>query len=241
MSTKKVLSPKNSRPTIQISDGLQAILVKKHCGAFLVRGDRDILLDQIKATHTYQETFWNEASTLGIDDVRRQISQTDFNTEDSRLVVFSFYHITLEAQNSLLKFLEEPPKNTTIILLTSTSTVLLPTVLSRVSVCETVDQSEALEEVTTFLHTEPVLRMNLPFVKKMLLAKTEDSDAIDKEKIHNFLDQVIKLYTKEGVVGLTALERDGLSNTISLISRIKQNGSSAKQILEYSALALGKR
>jgi DNA polymerase III gamma/tau subunit len=241
MSTKEVLSLKNSSSSNTENSELQKILQSKNCGAFVVRGDRTLAQLEIKKTHSYEETFWVETATLGIDDVRLQISKTDFNTEASRLVVFSFYHITLEAQNALLKYLEEPPKNTTILLLTSASTVFLPTVLSRVAVCDFVNDNQIEENADLFLKTEPVHRMSLAFVKKMLLAKTENTDAIDKESIHIFIDSVIELCSKTDITKLTALDRKLLQNSISLVSRLKQNGASAKQILEYISLALYKR
>ena len=241
MSTKKVLSLKNSGAQRETSLALQTILTKKNCGAFLLRGNRQIILEEIIATHNYQEVISSDLSTLGIDDVKKQIAQTDFSTETSRLVVFSFYHITLEAQNALLKFLEEPPKNTTIFLLTGDSTVLLPTVLSRVSECALETSEKSLESARLFLETEPVHRMNLPFIKKILATKVENSESIDKELIHDLIEGAIKLSGEADLSKLTPMQRQGISNCVSLLARLKQNGASGKQILEYVSLALPKR
>ncbi len=238
MSTKKVLSPKNSildsSPQIEVLK----LLEQKFCGAFLLRGSRDTLLETIKEGSDYTETIFSDTTTLGIDEVRKQISQTDYVPSGARLVVFSFYHITLEAQNALLKFLEEPPSQTTILLVTGKSTVFLPTVLSRVQICQVSDNPAIIKNVQEFLDCEPAFRMELTFIKKMLLAKLGESNAVDKEAIHQFLDNCLEVYQKRPVSEFTIEERQALENSLILLAALKQNGASAKQILEYIALAL---
>ncbi len=241
MSTKKVLSPKNSSRGVELKSPLHKILNNKDCGAFVVRGSRQEILFEVRSTNDYEESIFCDVSTLGIDDVKSKVSQTDFSVEGSRLVVFSFYNITLEAQSALLKFLEEPPKNTTIFLITGKSTVLLPTVLSRVGICHFSGQTSISENTKHFLETEPVLRMNLTFIKKMLLAKTDNSETIDKEAIHDFIDSVLEISAQDDVNKITSMEREMLQNSLSLVSRLKQNGASAKQILEYVSLACRQR
>ena len=226
---------------MDLKSPLQKILKSKDCGAFVVRGNRQDIFFEISSTNNYQESIFCDVTTLGIDDVRSKISQTDFSVEGSRLVVFSFYNITLEAQSALLKFLEEPPKNTTILLVTGNATVLLPTILSRTRACSTSDRTTVSENAKLFLSTHPVARMNLSFIKKMLLTKTDDSDAIDKEAIHELLDNVIEILKQDGIEKLSPLERESLQNCMFLTSRLKQNGASAKQVLEYIALACEQR
>ncbi|MBI2028745.1 MAG: hypothetical protein HYT07_04010 [Candidatus Levybacteria bacterium] len=71
---------------------------------------------------------------LGIEDVRniqKKIFLKPLRSK-SKAVVFEVYEgITTESQNALLKILEEPPKNTTIIIVANKITLFLPTILSR--------------------------------------------------------------------------------------------------------------
>lgn len=77
-----------------------------------------------------------KASSIGVDDIRSQI------VEDSFLMPFAaakkIYLVpeaekmTVEAQNALLKTLEEPPAYVTILLLSANENAFLPTILSRV-------------------------------------------------------------------------------------------------------------
>ncbi len=83
--------------------------------------------------------------------------------------------------------------------------------------------------------------MNLSFVKKILLAKTEGSEAVDKEPIHELIDSIIEILQEDGPENLDPLERSMLKNSLHLVSRLKQNGASAKQVLEYIALACKQR
>ena len=75
--------------------------------------------------HTHHPSF-------GIDDARRMrdlaIKRAAFGTQ---VFIVSFDAITVEAQNALLKTLEEPTKDTYFFIVVSSSEVLLPTVLSR--------------------------------------------------------------------------------------------------------------
>lgn len=72
---------------------------------------------------------------ISIEDIQhlqRGLSQRPFSPQTSRIVVIDISNgITREAQSRLLKMLEEPPQQTTIILLAVGTTALLATVTSR--------------------------------------------------------------------------------------------------------------
>lgn len=79
---------------------------------------------------------------MGIPDVRniqKSISLKPFRGKTKAVVIQAYENITTEAQNALLKVLEEPPANTLIIISISRKELLLPTILSR---CKIVDLKE---------------------------------------------------------------------------------------------------
>lgn len=79
----------------------------------------------------------------GIDKIRElQAFATRKPTEGPKnlIIIKEAQHLSLEAQNALLKTLEEPPLYTQIILTVSTAEALLPTVVSR---CERLYQNLA--------------------------------------------------------------------------------------------------
>ena len=73
-------------------------------------------------------------TTIPVDDIREMIrlcSQYSFEGGNRVVLIPGAENMTFQAQNSLLKILEEPPQNTYFILTTSHPDQLLPTVISR--------------------------------------------------------------------------------------------------------------
>lgn len=66
-----------------------------------------------------------------VQDVMYQMSQKPVQSNFKVYIIEAFEKLTVQAENSLLKFLEEPPKNTIAILLTTDKSNILPTTLSR--------------------------------------------------------------------------------------------------------------
>ncbi|MFZ5800622.1 MAG: DNA polymerase III subunit delta' [Candidatus Omnitrophota bacterium] len=86
---------------------------------------------------THPDVHWiesDESGTIKIDVVRQMERQTQLRPYEGRQKVFIIEEasrLTVEAGNALLKTLEEPPKDTLIILTTAHADQLLPTILSR--------------------------------------------------------------------------------------------------------------
>lgn len=73
-----------------------------------------------------------EELAIGVDTIRNLKKQLAIQSVKGKTAIFpQAEKLTIEAQNALLKTLEEPPANTTIILVTSSLDKLLPTVTSR--------------------------------------------------------------------------------------------------------------
>lgn len=71
---------------------------------------------------------------IGVGDVREQIAATAYRPYEGRhrvWIVAEAETLTEEAQNALLKTLEEPPGNMVMVLISSSESALLPTVSSR--------------------------------------------------------------------------------------------------------------
>ncbi len=85
----------------------------------------------------FKVDIFNSGEQSGIDDIRdlkkklaikAQTEQGGFG----RAVIFEDFHkISIPAQNSILKLLEEPPNDTILILLVDTKKSILPTIVSR--------------------------------------------------------------------------------------------------------------
>ena len=84
--------------------------------------------DLIYVTH-------EKPASIGVDDVRRQINDTilvtPYSSAHKIYLVDEAEKMTVQAQNALLKTIEEPPAYAVILLLTTNAEAFLPTILSR--------------------------------------------------------------------------------------------------------------
>lgn len=74
---------------------------------------------------------------MGIEDVRniqKAILLKPFRGKTKAVIIDAYEGITPEAQNALLKILEEPPNNTAIVITATNKDLLLPTIVSRCKV-----------------------------------------------------------------------------------------------------------
>lgn len=90
-----------------------------------------------------------ERGTITVDTIRRLYDITKTVASEPRLIIIDYAErMGVQAQNAFLKLLEEPGVNTHFILLTHSTTKLLPTILSRMQALEvrkiTTQQSEKL-------------------------------------------------------------------------------------------------
>ncbi|MCX6793505.1 MAG: hypothetical protein NTY06_00165 [Candidatus Gottesmanbacteria bacterium] len=89
-----------------------------------------------------------EEGTVGIEMIRdfeRELALTPRNSPSKVGVLTDMDRATPEAQNALLKTLEEPPPNTYIIGTTHTPEALLPTIRSRMSVVRLTDVAQTFD------------------------------------------------------------------------------------------------
>lgn len=84
--------------------------------------------DLIHVTH-------EKPASIGVDDIREQINDTimirPYSSYYKIYIVDEAEKMTIQAQNALLKTIEEPPSYAVIILLTTNGDLFLPTILSR--------------------------------------------------------------------------------------------------------------
>ena len=84
--------------------------------------------DLIHVTH-------EKPASIGVDDIREQINDTiqvrPYSSHYKIYIVDEAEKMTVQAQNALLKTIEEPPSYAVILLLTTNQEAFLPTILSR--------------------------------------------------------------------------------------------------------------
>ncbi|MEG0564825.1 MAG: DNA polymerase III subunit delta' [Hungatella sp.] len=74
-------------------------------------------------------------TSIGVDDIREQVNDTimirPYSSDYKLYVIDEAEKMTVQAQNALLKTIEEPPSYAIILLLTTNQEAFLPTILSR--------------------------------------------------------------------------------------------------------------
>jgi DNA polymerase III gamma/tau subunit len=128
---------------------------------------------------------------MGIEDIRniqKAILLKPFRGKTKAVVIDAYGNITLEAQNALLKILEEPPNNTIIVITGSKKELFLPTIISR---CKVIALSEKETKLTQadFSNLEQVLDilLNGKIGDKLKIAQ---DIAKDKEETSLWLEKM---------------------------------------------------
>jgi DNA polymerase III delta prime subunit len=137
---------------------------------------------------------------MGIEDVRniqKTILLKPFRGQTKAVILDLYKGITLEAQNALLKMLEEPPNNTIMVITTTNKETILPTIISRCKVV--VLQEKELKLIGTDLsrfQNDLEILTNATVGDKLKLAELLTKDKADSsqwlEKMAIFLKKMLE-------------------------------------------------
>lgn len=115
-----------------------------------------------------------------------------------KIFIVAFNAITIESQNALLKTLEEPTENTHFFFLVRTSSMLLPTVRSRMQLIrsESGDEKSILPFAQKFLDSPISERIKM--IEPLTKAKIKDEDkAVAKEQARVLVESLeVLLYSR---------------------------------------------
>ena len=203
---------------------LVSILEKKH--KIAARGNPDF----------FDRVFEN----FTIDDARSVKAQAEtrpIHESGKKIFILTMNSITAEAQNALLKLLEEPPEYAHIFLILPSAHLLLPTVKSRLSILgggKDVDQSgytiSGISEARDFLALAPAKRLD--FIKKFMEEITKEKRT--KQDAVNLLNSIQEAIHAKGLKGnIAALEAIETSRKY-----MNDRSPSLKMLLEYVALSV---
>jgi DNA polymerase III delta prime subunit len=173
----------------------------------------------------------NTFERFGIDEARELVKLASFKNYTEAIFLVGAASITSEAQQALLKLLEEPPTGTVFVLLVPHGS-LLPTVRSRMLPYPTVHIKEAssLNNVAkTFLHSGGKERSDMIAI----LLKNEEGV---KERVRSFM------YALEALLAPTlrtnAQAREGIEDIALMRGYLGDRSPSLKMLLEHLALSL---
>ena len=90
-------------------------------------------------------SFFPEKDDFLLEDAKKVVKEAYIAEMKPKILVLGGKGYRVEAQNSLLKILEEPPRNIVFILIAPTKTVFLPTIRSRMGLQELKIQKDVIK------------------------------------------------------------------------------------------------
>jgi hypothetical protein len=134
-------------------------------------------------------SFIESEKAVGITQVRdfqKSIFLKPFKSKQKAVILSAQNGITIEAQNALLKVLEEPPDNTIIFLLCQSSEGFLPTIISR---CKVISLDKQDSEINLKESEKILLSLKDASVGDKL--KLAQDNSRDKESALGFIEGLI--------------------------------------------------
>ena len=202
--------------------------------AYLLCGDVANIFSELKNYFSDKrdvEVFSHTFNILGIDDVHGVSSLQKKHSENNKVFVLGAHGFTTEAQNALLKTLEEPTRNTSFFIITGTESQVLLTLRSRCRIFDVVTESNNFK-IELFMKAD--LAKRLEILDSMTQRVEEEEDKIKrKEEVRSFLNS-LELFLKSD------LEKNSkaLEELYMVRKYINDRPSSSKLLLEHLALVV---
>ena len=208
------------------------------------------ILDIKKDPHTSPNFLHIKSDQLNIEETEKIINfnyQKSFgqNGGGNKVILIEINNAGHQAQNALLKTLEEPSRDTYFLITISSASLLLPTIQSRVEIynikdfLKKFDNREIEEEITDGKEIDIFLKSNyadrLSIVKKMIDDESEDASS----KLFQFLHDIeIRLKELENSKLGRRLAKEELKALVNAREYFADSGASKKLLLEYLSLKL---
>ncbi len=176
----------------------------------------------LREMHSDAEMYVRELDSLGIDDSRDLIQLASMRSVGTQIFVYKVQSPTREAQNALLKLLEEPPERTHFLFCVAALGDILPTLLSRSHVLGT-ESSESNGAGDAFLSAKPGARIEL------LADIVQEKDIAAADSLLKDIEAVVY---KKGERG------ESVKHLFSVRTVLHDKGASLKTLLESVALTL---
>lgn len=139
-------------------------------GIDIEKASTDVFL--IKATKV-------EISIEQVRQLKNHIFQKPLQSMYKFVVLENAHNATPEAQNALLKILEEPPKHAIIVLEAQNKALLLPTILSRVTTIKSVPEPK--EKSKPELLDQTILEKNLESALEQIATVDDPQEFLDEQ------------------------------------------------------------
>lgn len=158
--------------------------------------------EKLKEVEDFRESLFINLKVFDISKAREIIEYGNTGFSKKHFILISFYSITRESQNALLKFLEEAGENLKILFVVHEGLNLISTILSRLYkleiheekiLSENAENEFLLRAAEKFLTTKKIQRMKIKEISQILEKKDEyalefeDKERVDRESLEKFL------------------------------------------------------
>ena len=143
--------------------------------------------------------------TFLIAHAKMALKESYISVSQTKYILLSASRFSIDAQNSLLKVLEEPPKNIIFIIITNSKTTILPTIFSRLSY--------------KYLKTKkdlPILEFDISnFDLKTMYEYIKENQRISKQELKIIIESMM-YQVKNNKIKLNKTQLDSFTTSIKL-------------------------
>lgn len=233
MTSFLVVSPLES----QRSDYIKTLLTKN-------------AIHLLDTTIVNKQTSDKTTQSIGIEEiqsVKQKIFFKPLKGKTKALIIEDAHFLTIEAQNALLKLLEEPPEHTIIVLTTDSQDLLIPTILSRCSIIAFTNKAQpAFTDEEKKQYSEFLISLSNSSLSQKL--KTAETLSKNRDQGIQYITEII-LFIREELLTLINVtnhqEKEKLYSYHLIITRLtrlvtllKTTNVNARFALENTLLSL---
>lgn len=215
--------------------------------AYLIEGDREKVLTELLEvveslgykTRGNPDFYHISTDIFKIDDSRnlKLLGSSKSFSGDRKIFIICANNFLLEAQNSLLKLFEEPGLGSHYFLITPSTSIFLPTLLSRFYIIARADDASDRGQAEQFLKMR--LEKRLDFIKELLAEEDSEDGSTEtarskSQSLLNALEQA--LYLK--LVHAKPIETHIFEQIFIAREFLRVPGSSTKTLMESVALTV---
>ncbi len=171
--------------------------------------------------------------SLGIDESRqlKEMQSARSLSGGKKIFVVSTNAITVQAQNAMLKMLEEPGENTHFFIIVPSVVFFIDTLLSRVVKIDNFSKKEDVAELNPKKFLALTYPERLKVVEKFL--KTYKDSKENKSMVHTFLSGLEALLAKD-----IKKNKESVEKILEIKKYVFDTSSSLKILLETTSLVL---
>lgn len=184
-------------------------------GEIIITNDVSFEIENIKQIYPNNRIYLE--SDFKINDARAVINESYISSNTQKCIVIAGDNFNIEAQNALLKVLEEPPNNIKFILVAKSKNAILPTILSRMIISN--KKNKVIRKDFGLDLNTLNLRSITEFVKNLNYVSKEESRQMIEDLLFSLNKSNIKLNQNElnyFSEAISQVERGGMAKYILL-------------------------